>query len=289
MRGAIQSKQQWFLLGVPLFITIAYTLYWVFNSPGVEGGQDSYEHYLIARYAWKHPELFLHNWGKPIFTLFASLPAQFGIKALQVFNVLCVAISGLVVFQAARILKLKAAPIAGLLVILSPIFLIKSISGLTEPWNAVLVAFLILSAVKRKYIWVALLTGLLPYARSEGYMIMAVIFFWLLYHKQWKAIPFLLLGSLVYHIAGWIIFEDPYYIYSSNPYIKAQVENKQFCGSGSLFTYLRKSHIIWGVIGSLFMAIGFIRLTNRSKINPTNLDIIVLCAINWLLFFGIHS
>ena len=58
----------------------------------LEGG-DSIQHYQIARHSWQHPDLLLHHWGKPLFTLFASPFAQLGHWGVSLFNAVCLLIT----------------------------------------------------------------------------------------------------------------------------------------------------------------------------------------------------
>ena len=59
------------------------------RSTGILESGDGIQHYQIARYAWQHHELFLHSWGKPLFTLLSSPFAQLGIWGMTIFNALC--------------------------------------------------------------------------------------------------------------------------------------------------------------------------------------------------------
>ena len=57
-------------------------------SDGVREMGDGIQHYMMARFCWRHPELILDLWGKPLFTLLASPFAQFGYKGMSAFNAL---------------------------------------------------------------------------------------------------------------------------------------------------------------------------------------------------------
>ena len=74
----------WASLGLLLLV---YALLW-FQAEGPAGGQDSWNHFLYARWAPFHPELLLDQWGKPVFTLLALPFAPFGIKGLYALNLL---------------------------------------------------------------------------------------------------------------------------------------------------------------------------------------------------------
>ena len=79
----LQKYRLWFLVGIGLFYC------WIlcsFNGTGDDG--DSIFHFLYAKYALTHPELFLHHWAKPVFVFLASPFAQFGFMGIKTFNVL---------------------------------------------------------------------------------------------------------------------------------------------------------------------------------------------------------
>jgi hypothetical protein len=71
------------LLGITLvYLGVAYTA----EDPA--GGQDSWNHYLFARWCFKHPELMLDLWAKPFFTILAAPFAQFSIHAVYMLNMI---------------------------------------------------------------------------------------------------------------------------------------------------------------------------------------------------------
>lgn len=73
------GKVEYIILAVLSVLTFLGFYYVASLSPGVEGGMDSYNHYLISRFSWIHPkELLLDQWGKPLYNILASPFAQFG-------------------------------------------------------------------------------------------------------------------------------------------------------------------------------------------------------------------
>ena len=84
-----------------LLLGIALLLLHSANEGLLEMG-DGVQHYQIARFSWRHPELFLDLWGKPLFTLLASPFAQFGHTGVVVFNTVVAVISGLIGVRALR-------------------------------------------------------------------------------------------------------------------------------------------------------------------------------------------
>ncbi len=74
-------------LAALLFVALVYV--WIaLRAENPAGGQDSWNHYLYARWSLKHPLLLLDLWGKPFFTFLAMPFAQFGTHAVYKLNVL---------------------------------------------------------------------------------------------------------------------------------------------------------------------------------------------------------
>ena len=69
-----------------IYIVIAVLTIIFFNGTGDAG--DSIYHYLFAKYAPIHPELFFYHWAKPVYVLLASPFAQFGFTGIKIFNAL---------------------------------------------------------------------------------------------------------------------------------------------------------------------------------------------------------
>jgi hypothetical protein len=72
-----------YVLVAAIAVIYAATAAW---SDGLGYGGDSFSHYLISRYSWRHPELFLDGWGKPFFTLVSSPFTQLGWPGMIAFN-----------------------------------------------------------------------------------------------------------------------------------------------------------------------------------------------------------
>ena len=76
-------------------LLILWLIYWAPKSIGMFGGNDNFAHFMLARYAWNYPELFLRLWGRPAYTFFFSLPACGGIEGLKVTNTILFGVRGL--------------------------------------------------------------------------------------------------------------------------------------------------------------------------------------------------
>ena len=279
-----------------LFISVLY--YIASLSPGLEGGMDSYNHYLIAKFSWQHPgELLLDQWGKPLYNILASPFAQLGLMGVVTFNVLLLVGTGWIVWATAKTLGFNFAWLGFIATITSPIWLDNTISGLTEPLNAFLLALMVYWFARRKLLHGAILAGFLPFARSEGYVIMAVVGFYLFFVlKHYKAFGFLLVGSVVMNLVGWMVEGDWLWIYNTNPYIKYQLESaakkENICGHGTWDHYLDSLPWVMGNLRLLFFALGTGLLTLaflRDRKN-TNLALLFWLVLgSYALYFFVHS
>ena len=84
--------------------------------------QDGGQHYLFARWAWVHHELFVGVWSRPLYTSVYALPALIGYRAARTLTVLiCLAVS-YQTWRLAEDLKIDRAPLAIALVWLQPSF-----------------------------------------------------------------------------------------------------------------------------------------------------------------------
>ncbi|MDP4686560.1 MAG: hypothetical protein NWS53_06650 [Salibacteraceae bacterium] len=213
---AIEKHALKILLAV--YAVIALLIIILFDGTGDAG--DSVLHYLFAKSAPSHPELFFNHWAKPIFTLFASPFAQFGFVGIKIFNAITIGFSIYFTIKSAELLGLKKSWLSGAFIMLSPMALALTFSGLTEPLAATFVSAALFLSLKNRFLLAAIIVSFIPFIRSEGLIIAGVFGFYLLLKKQWKYIPALLVGHLVYSIAGFPFYDDFLWIFTKIPYSK---------------------------------------------------------------------
>lgn len=221
-------------------------------AQSIAGGEDGVMHYLFARYAPEHPGNFLNHWAKPLFVLLSSPFAQFGILGVQVFNILLALASAWFVWRSAENFKLAFPWLAPVLLLFASIYFYTVPSALTEILFSFLLSWAIYEASRQRFIAVAILVSFLPFARSEGNGLIAVFALGLTVHRQWKTIPFLALGSVVYSLAGWGFYNDLFWIWTQHPYVDAS----HIYGSGGFFDFLKNNRAIWGNPLYLFWILG---------------------------------
>src|SRR6218665_3878717 len=246
---------------------------------------DSVSHYLFARYAPVHAELYFNHWAKPLFVLLASPFAQLGFIGMKVFNALVSFLTVVITYRIACRLKLGNPAVVILLVLFSPLWYILTYSGLTEPLFALFTALGIYFCLDRRYLPACLVVSFLPYIRSEGLIIIGVFGLYLLQTRNWKHIPVLLAGSVVYSIAGWFIYHDLLWVFTKIPYATLG----SVYGSGPLLHFVEQLINVVGVPVYALLWIGLIAIVTGVINKRKGPEEGILVVLGFLCFFVAHS
>jgi hypothetical protein len=189
-----------------------------FTTKGTYDSGDSIQHYLFARYAFQYPLNYFDMWAKPLFTLLASGPAQAGFIGMKLFQCILVAVSVRCSFVVARALHLPAPWLAIVFAYAMPDYFLIQFSGLTEPLFGLIVVSAAALAITGRPGWSAVVISFLPFARSEGFIIIGIWVVYLAWQRQWRALPLVLLGYVLFSIAGAVVLHEPGWVFGRNPY-----------------------------------------------------------------------
>jgi len=263
-------------------IIAGFTIYW-FNGTGDDG--DSITHYLFAKYAPSHPELYFDHWAKPLFVLLASPFAQFGFNGMKIFNALVVFISILLTYRTAVALQLKNALATVAIMICAPLYYVLTFSGLTEPLFGCFIIAGILLLAKDKKNAAAVIISFLPFIRSEGLIIAGVFGLYFLLNNNWKSLLLLAVGSVIYSIAGWFVYHDVLWVFNKIPYATLS----SVYGKGELFNFIYKLIYITGVPVYILFWAGAIAGMIKSFKNPFKIDVKKLILLSCFAFIVGHS
>ncbi|HMV14583.1 MAG TPA: hypothetical protein PKK18_08200 [Chitinophagales bacterium] len=226
-----------------LFFVVMIVIAYTYSGTGDEG--DSIMHFLFSKYAFEHTHHFFHHWAKPVYVLITCIPAQFGFIGIQVFNIFINALSIYLSFCVAQKLGIKHAWLVPLFLAVFPHQIIYSLSGLTEPLFAFALILLIHLWLYDKKIIALLLLSFLPFIRSEGLLVMVVFFIYLLLKKEWKILPLLMVGHVVYSLLGFIIYDKSLlWIFNENPYAVGTTSY----GSGPWDAFINNIRFSTGII-----------------------------------------
>ena len=177
---------------------------------GLAGDEEAF-HYLVAKFAPTHPDLFLSLAGRPLLTLGLTLPSQFGIMGARMATAL---ISGGVAWGVARAARHSGLSPGWAVVFLmvQPFFLAHVGTAMTEPWAAFCLIWAMVGLFERRWVLFAVMMGLLPLARLEWGLLFLPAGLLLIARKEW--VPLLLVGVpvLALHFAGAISSGDPLWL-----------------------------------------------------------------------------
>ena len=102
--------------------------------------------------------------------------------------------------------------------IFTPVYLFIMYTSLTEIlFSTILIASIYLF-INKRFIWSAIAISLIPFARTEGMMFIILFIFPLIWMKQYKALPFLFTGFIIFSIAGWPMYHDLFWFFTKMPY-----------------------------------------------------------------------
>jgi hypothetical protein len=186
---------------------------------------DGGVHFLFAKWAWKHPELFVGVWSRPLYTFIYSFPALLGYRAARIFTVfICLAIA----WQTGRLaedLKIGRAPLAIALVWLQPSFFLFCADNMTEPIFALAFVIALRLHYRGHRTTGMLIASLLILARPEGFFLGILWCVWQILTQRFKdaknflfsplrlcAFASISAGALIWWLAALIITGDPLFI-----------------------------------------------------------------------------
>lgn len=208
------DKRAYGLLGCLL----AVSLLTAFLTRGTYDSGDSIYHYQFARYAFAHPINFLESWSKPLVVQLMAGPAQLGLRGVMVWQCLLVALAAALAYNAARQLRLPWPWLTIVFCYTSADYFRIQFSGLTEPLFSLVLIAAVALALQNRAGWGALVISFLPFARSEGFLLVGVYGAFLLATAKWRLLPLLSLGFVLYGLAGLLVYHDFLWVFTRNAY-----------------------------------------------------------------------
>lgn len=278
----VQPKQAaFFFFSGYLLLSMAVIL--LYDGTGDAG--DSINHYLFARYAPSHPALYFDHWAKPLYVLLASPFAQFGFTGIKVFNVFCTAGSMYFSYACARRMKWRNPLLAAIFQAAIPLGFVLSFSGLTEPLFALVLAGGLYLILIHRSLAAAIAISFLPFVRSEGLILAGIAGLYFLAKRNWRAIPLLAFGHVVYSFAGWPVHGELLWVFTKIPYANAASPY----GNGELLHFVKQMIYTAGVPISALLVFGLMSVFTHFSSLRVNPEFPVLIAGGFLAFFIAHT
>jgi uncharacterized membrane protein len=186
---------------IAIFAVMSLTM--AFTSPGFLEG-DACAHYLHARAAFYNAAYLTSVWGRPVCTGVYALPAHFFGRIGVRLTSLCLAIVAALVTQSIAKKQGWRWPVLGLIFLLAqPLVFLHSFSELTELPFAVLLTLGFWAYQRRLFLLFALVMGLGPLSRPEGFGFLGLALIALVLHRRWYWSIVLLLPLVLWDYAGW--------------------------------------------------------------------------------------
>jgi hypothetical protein len=212
--------------------------------------QDSGNHYLLAREAWRNPHYFLDVWARPLFTLIYSFPSQLGYPAAKFFTLLICLATGWQTFRLAQWFKIEKPDLVIPILFLQPSFFLLCSAVFTEPLFALFLAVALRFHLAGRVLSGILLTSFLILIRPEGFFIGILWGLWILIDRKsgrkWgeKVLQTSLLatGMVLWWLASYLITRNPLWIAHNWP---AEWDSGKSEG-GPIFWYIIQLPLIIG-------------------------------------------
>jgi hypothetical protein len=217
------------------------------------GDQDAAIHAIYSRWPLDpnpapFPYRVLTVWSRPLFALAYALPGQLGFPAMRLFTVALCAVTGWLTYLIARRLTLPHPWLAVPLTLLQPVMLQVGVDVMTEPLFALVLAAGLLALESGHRTLAAILWSLLPLARPEGGLVLAVlgVLWGLEALRDRRALrPLLLLGTglVLWEAAVLVLTGNWRYLLDTFPW---PVHSDAW--TGSPFHYLLRWPLILGAV-----------------------------------------
>jgi hypothetical protein len=221
-----------------ILIFSAFSLYFAIRSTAFLEG-DACTHYLYFRAAITEPYYFVNVWGRPFATLLYALPAHFGGRlAVRITSLLLALVIGLISQNIARRQGWRWPVLALIFTLAQPLVFLHSFSELTELPFALLAAMGFWAYQRRWFFCMAVIVGLTPLSRPEGFAFVAVGALALLLHRRGWMLIVLLAPVVLWDYLGWRMYGEPgpwwHWLQANWPYDKRSLYTP-----GSLFYFVQ--------------------------------------------------
>ncbi len=271
------SKWLWLSCGLLLLIFISYGL-----RSSSTYSDDSIQHFLIARWSLKHPELLLDVWGRPGFTILYALISQFGLTAVHMQSaVLAALICGLAAYLAAEF-AVEWYWLAAIFTGIQPEFARLSFAALTELPCAAYLAAALLAQRRQRWTFMALFAGLIPLARYETLPLLIFFAFSLVKERRYWQLGLMSLPMLIWN-GFWALRLNDWtnLLFPLDRVLFEKGGSVAFYGTGPWWHYITRLPVAFGSVPFALAVYGFLRMRWNSLHSWTVGYIAILAISYW--------
>jgi hypothetical protein len=170
--------------------------------------------------------------------------AQLGFSAVVLVNIALIFLGAFWAYGIGRDLQLKRPWLVALIALWLPVVAGNGISALTEMICALFLIFYIRMALKERFILASIVLGFMPFARSEGFVIVALVILFYAFTGRWRYLPWLLVGSVAFNTLGYFITGKALWIFQSNPYVNTTFD---MYGHGTFYHFFQYAVPLFGI------------------------------------------
>ncbi|MGD0387520.1 MAG: hypothetical protein ABSC42_01085 [Tepidisphaeraceae bacterium] len=164
---------------------------------------DGATHYLFARHAFEQPNCFVDIWGRPLCTALFAVPARVGgLIAVRMTSLLAAIGCALVAAEIARGQGYPRPVLALIFTLGQPLLFLHSFSELTELPFALVLGLAFIGYQRRQWWAMAILAGIAPLGRPEGFVFLLLAAVALAAHRKWLPLLILPAGVIAWSLAG---------------------------------------------------------------------------------------
>ena len=234
---------------------------WILKSNGFYY-IDELSHYLYSRFVLQALPITVQTWHRPIPQWLFALPAQFGHTFTMFFAggvFICLLF---ISYRIALLQRIKHAEWVVILVGLQPILFDLSYACMTELPAAFMISLSYYCHLKEKHGWSLVLASAVILCRSEMYIFAVLMFLVYAYKRNWKILPLVLVGPLLWIASTSIIAGNIFTFFKE---WKHFTDIGKFIPGASLTHYVENLHTTFGVAQTILFIAGVIFIARAKR------------------------
>lgn len=265
----MDSKVRTYFFWVLLLVVQAV---WIMNSDGFYFIDDS-SHFNFNRHYLESMDQSTGAWHRMGRVLLFALPAQFGLKGVQITSAFLFILTIYIAYRILRHKNVKYAewiiPIIGF----QPVLFNISYTSLAEVPAALLIVLSYYMFLKEKPVWVMISSSLVFIFRTEFFYAAGLFFLIYAYQKNWRVLPLILLGPVVWYLYTTIITQNPSLFFYD---MTLHTRLLKIDAGVDWYYYLLNSAKIYGLVQALFFVSGIIVLVLRKELKQYALILVIV-------------
>lgn len=273
---SLAKGQQMTYVFIAVYVICSLVYGFLSNSPWDD---DCVTRYYHTKVALQDPSMFFSLWNRPLFVLLFFPAAQIGPWAMMVQMIGITAISGYFLFKGVQKLQVGYAPLVLPFFFFQTYFFSVSRNNLTEPLAVAIICLGFYFLTHKKYLWFAVVGSLLPLARLELSVLLAVWGLILILEKKWQYLAILPIPVLLLNVLG-APFHDGNLKWIADATLGKEDEENRY-GHTEFWHYFKRYIFVTGPVVFYFFFIGLFERIRRCRVD---LFIFVQFILGFMLY-----